>query len=180
MMLIKAILVIAGITLASGKTVDRCSQDYPFAYLSGEFCCKTNQELKGGDSRTPKEISSGTCDGIGFSMESTCCKDHDYQKCPYPGGCSDHKDRCSQDYPFAYLSGEFCCKTNQELQRGSHRTASEINSGKCDGSGFSRESTCCKDHDFQECPYQDGCYNYWFKIDPLALGTNAFTTNNTT
>ena len=42
--------------------------------------------MNGGSS---SEKASGTCDGIGFSRESTCCKDHGYQKCPYPNGCFD-------------------------------------------------------------------------------------------
>ena len=60
---------------------DTCTKDYPFAYLNGKYCCKTNQELvNGGNS---KEVASGTCDGIGFSIESTCCKDNKYLKCPH-------------------------------------------------------------------------------------------------
>ena len=59
-----------------------CTKDYPFAYRNGKYCCETNLELvKGGNSM---EVASGTCDGIGFSIESTCCKDHKYLKCPHP------------------------------------------------------------------------------------------------
>ena len=38
---------------------------------------------------TLNEVASGTCDGIGFSIESTCCKDHNYQQCPYTQ-CEDY------------------------------------------------------------------------------------------
>ena len=48
-----------------------CTKDYPFAYRNGKYCCQTNQ------------TASGTCDGRGFSIESTCCKDHKYLKCPH-------------------------------------------------------------------------------------------------
>ena len=59
---------------------DRCTKDYPFAYRNGEYCCETNQEKVNGG--TSNEVASGTCDGIGFSIESTCCKDK-YMKCPH-------------------------------------------------------------------------------------------------
>ena len=58
----------------------RCTKDHPYAYLNGQYCCETNQELvNGGNS---DEVASGTCDGIGFSIESTCCYDKKYVKCP--------------------------------------------------------------------------------------------------
>ena len=58
----------------------RCTKDHPFAYFNGQYCCKTNQELVNGG--TLNEVASGTCDGIGFSIESTCCKGNKYLKCP--------------------------------------------------------------------------------------------------
>ena len=64
-----------------------CTMNYPFAYLNGDYCCKTNQELWYGGNAS--EVALGTCDGTGFSIESTCCNDHDYQKCPHPAGCYD-------------------------------------------------------------------------------------------
>ena len=64
-----------------------CTKDHPFAYKNGQYCCETNQELvNGGNS---DEVASGTCDGIGFSIESTCCKDHKYLKCPHTK-CKDY------------------------------------------------------------------------------------------
>ena len=63
---------------------------------------------------------------------------------------------CTQDYPFAFLNGDFCCKTNQEQLNGI--TTAEIES--CDGKGFSRESKCCKDNDYQQCQHHEGCYDF--------------------
>ena len=74
-------------TTTPTTTNTTCASEYPFAYLSGGYCCKTNQELKYGG--TYWEFASGSCDGKGFSRESTCCKDHDYQMCPHPTGCYD-------------------------------------------------------------------------------------------
>ena len=64
-----------------------CTKDHPFAYLNGQYCCETNQEKVNGGSSN--EVASGTCDGIGFSIESTCCKDDKYLKCPHTK-CKDY------------------------------------------------------------------------------------------
>ena len=56
--------------------------------MNGDYCCKYNQEKAGGG--YPSEISSGTCDGIGFNRESTCCKDNAYQSCQTKG-CFDYQ-----------------------------------------------------------------------------------------
>ena len=64
-----------------------CTEEYPFAYLNGQYCCETNQELVNGG--TLNEVASGTCDGEEFSIESTCCMDHQYLKCPYTQ-CEDY------------------------------------------------------------------------------------------
>ena len=75
------------ITTPPTTTNTTCASEYPFAYLNGDYCCKTNQELWYGGNTL--EVASGSCDGKGFSIESTCCNDHDYQKCPHPAGCYD-------------------------------------------------------------------------------------------
>ena len=77
-----------------------CTVDYPFAYLNGDYCCKTNQELWYGGN--PEEVASGTCDGTGFSKESTCCKGHDYLKCPNLEGCEDFNGGKKLDLIFLY------------------------------------------------------------------------------
>ena len=74
---------------------NRCTKDHPFAYLNGQYCCKTNQELVNGG--TLNEVASGTCDGIGFSIESTCCKDNKYLKCPYTQ-CKDYAGKDFENF----------------------------------------------------------------------------------
>ena len=69
---------------------DFCPPDYPFAYLNGQKCCRTDQEYKNGG--TSREKKSGTCDGINFNRESTCCKDKDDQTCPHINGCFDYDE----------------------------------------------------------------------------------------
>ena len=59
----------------------QCPLDHPYAYLNGAKCCASKDEIKKGGSKS--EIASGTCDGIGFDFESTCCKNHNHVKCPW-------------------------------------------------------------------------------------------------
>ena len=73
-----------------------CSSDYPFAYSNGAYCCRSNGERTdqyGYPDGSPSEIESGTCDGIGFTRESHCCENNDWQECPYSlTGCDDFQD----------------------------------------------------------------------------------------
>ena len=72
-----------------------CTEDHPFAYFNGQYCCETNQELENGATiQHLDEVASGTCDGIGFSIESTCCKDNKHLKCPH----TKCKDYAGKDY----------------------------------------------------------------------------------
>ena len=62
---------------------------------------------------------------------------------------------CPQDHPYAYLDGKYCCQSDREK-------VYEEEGEKCDGSVISRQSTCCLDNAYAECPDPDGndCYNY--------------------
>ena len=63
-----------------------CPRSNPYAYLNGEYCCKTDEENP--DGGLQDEIDSGTCDGVNFNEQSTCCKDAEFVKCPEANGCS--------------------------------------------------------------------------------------------
>ena len=63
---------------------------YPYAFKNGDKCCKTNEENPRGGSQ--EELMSGTCDGRGFDITSTCCKDQNEIKCPAVT-CIDYKDK---------------------------------------------------------------------------------------
>ena len=69
--------------------VKECPLDHPYAYLNGAKCCASDEELENGG--TKSEIESGTCDGIGFDIESSCCKNHSHVKCP-GNSCIDNND----------------------------------------------------------------------------------------
>ena len=42
------------------------------------------------------QIQDGTCDGIGFTRESRCCKDHAATVCPHGSGCFDYLGKSTQ------------------------------------------------------------------------------------
>jgi len=66
-----------------------CPSDFPFAYQNGSYCCKYDKEHADGGNAEEKQ--SGTCDGIQFSKNSTCCHEHDYTKCPASEKCDDYQ-----------------------------------------------------------------------------------------
>ena len=53
-----------------------CPATHPFAYHSGEYCCRTSKE----------KIATGeTCDGSIIGFDSTCCENDDHAECPTKG-----------------------------------------------------------------------------------------------
>ena len=61
---------------------NRCSNDYPYAFMWGEYCCKTELE---------ENNNFVACDGGPISINSVCCKDNEYEKCPHIGGCKNNR-----------------------------------------------------------------------------------------
>ena len=49
----------------------------------GEYCCKSAEE---GQIFFPFD----GCNGMSLSLNSVCCKDNEYQKCPGAGGCQNN------------------------------------------------------------------------------------------
>ena len=63
-------LIISNLAPASSQ----CPSRHPYAYLKGKYCCKY-----------PKENNDplyNSCNGRDISLESGCCKDHAYRRCP--------------------------------------------------------------------------------------------------
>ena len=50
----------------------------------GEYCCKTEWE----DTVNSSIIA---CDGSKISVNSICCEDNQYQKCPKKEGCQNNR-----------------------------------------------------------------------------------------
>merc|ERR1712129_632567 len=109
----------------SQNDANTCTKDHPFAYLNGQYCCETNQEKVNGG--TSNEVASGTCDGIGFSIESTCCKYNKYLKCPHTK-CKDYGDQ--NDHDALKNGGKDCWNGCNKKQ------------GKCDWCGA--DGFCCR------------------------------------
>lgn len=71
----------------------RCSVHYPFAYHSGDWCCRAQQE----------DVYAGlgvACDGGALSLESMCCKGGAFTSCSSPP-CADYPVQKSD--PFDHL-----------------------------------------------------------------------------
>merc|ERR1719431_1690195 len=74
-----------------GSSDEICPISHPYAYLNGNYCCKTKEERPIAYGWTPQsEIDDGTCDGIEFNRQSRCCKDEQYVPCPHASGCYDN------------------------------------------------------------------------------------------
>ena len=50
----------------------------------GEYCCKTKLEKS-----TQNNLAE--CDGGQISINSVCCEDNEYEKCPHIGGCKNNR-----------------------------------------------------------------------------------------
>ena len=68
------------------SSVDKCSDTYPYAFMWGEYCCKSESE-KSTQNNLPE------CDGGHISIDSICCKDDQYEKCPHIGGCKNNRGK---------------------------------------------------------------------------------------
>merc|ERR1712157_164636 len=89
---------------------------------------------------------------------------------------SDVMPSCPSDFPFAYQNGSYCCKYDKEHADGGN--AEEKQSGTCDGIEFSKNSTCCHEHDFKKCPASEKCDDY--QVDPTIASTKKTTITTTT
>ena len=64
-----------------------CPSNYKYAYLSGDYCCRTNKEKIG---------SGDLCDGSEIGIYSRCCENNYFVKCGYKK-CTNHKDAITND-----------------------------------------------------------------------------------
>ena len=64
----------------------KCSPAYPYAFMWGEYCCKTEWE-------GTSENNLDACDGSLISINSICCKDNQYDKCPNMVGCKNNRGK---------------------------------------------------------------------------------------
>ena len=64
--------------------VQSCPEKYPYAFMWGEYCCKSAEEDR-------LYVPFDGCNGMSLSLNSVCCKHNEYQKCPGAGGCRNHR-----------------------------------------------------------------------------------------
>ena len=73
--------------------------------MNGDYCCKTKEERPVELGITPQnEIDAGTCDGLNFNRQSTCCKSGfgifpgpTFLPCPHGSGCFDNSPLLGAD-----------------------------------------------------------------------------------
>ena len=86
--------LLPSLTVVAFSFLDQCPTDHPFAYNNGNHCCKTKEERLVEIGTTPwwpqSEIDDGTCDGLDFNRQSSCCRDDAYTPCPHTSGCFDN------------------------------------------------------------------------------------------
>ena len=57
-----------------------CPSSHKWAYLDGRYCCMYAREKV--------DVNDGTrCDGSRIKLNSSCCKDNAYLRCPHDTGC---------------------------------------------------------------------------------------------
>ena len=60
----------------------------------GEYCCETELEATANH-------NFAACDGGPISINSVCCEDNKYEKCPHIGGCINNRGiNCCQKRAF--------------------------------------------------------------------------------
>ena len=61
-----------------------CPRHYPYPFMFGEYCCKTAKE-------EDLTVNFDGCNGSHLSLNSVCCKNSEYLKCPGTGGCKTNR-----------------------------------------------------------------------------------------
>ena len=62
-----------------------CPSSHKYAYLDGEYCCRTNKEKIG------NFLDGDLCDGSVIGIDSRCCENDDWAQCEYEK-CTNHED----------------------------------------------------------------------------------------
>ena len=59
---------------------NQCPTSHRWAYLDGNYCCHY-------DTENVDAIEGARCDGGKISLTSSCCKKHEFTRCPHKEGC---------------------------------------------------------------------------------------------
>ena len=73
-----------------------CPSSHKYAYLNGEYCCRTNKE------KIDVATDGDLCDGSEIGIDSRCCENGDYTKCGNKK-CINHKDAITNNQGNAKL-----------------------------------------------------------------------------
>ena len=78
--------------------VELCPKEFPYAFMGGDYCCKTAKEntFIEMDIDTIKDISR--CNGGPISLSSVCCESNNFKKCPSDGKCKSSQGKIKLQY----------------------------------------------------------------------------------
>lgn len=140
------IFIIATMYQVSATTTTYCPLRHPYPYFSGRFCCRYNSEKASYDART---VQDQYCDGSVLSSDSECCMGDHYVHCT-GATCQIpifENNPCTEDHPYPYYHGVYCCKTKQEKTAFVHQSSGP----GCQNNVLSLTSECCANDDFVAC-----------------------------
>ena len=55
-----------------------CPLSHPYAYSDGDYCCWSNKE------KNDPSAHGALCDGSAIGLDSKCCEEDRFTKCPHP------------------------------------------------------------------------------------------------
>ena len=65
--------------------MESCPKDFPYAFMEGDYCCKTQKEnifIDYDELDHNMTAEKSLCDGALIHWSSICCQDNNYKKCP--------------------------------------------------------------------------------------------------
>ena len=69
--------------------VARCTKEFPYAFLWGDYCCRHAYENKfNDDCDNCSNWTRKECDGGAISKSSVCCQNDEYIACPDIKNCT--------------------------------------------------------------------------------------------
>ena len=71
-------------------------------------------------------------------------------------------ESCPKDFPYAFMEGDYCCKTQKEnIFMEYDEIDNNTTNGKslCDGGLIHWSSICCQDNNYKKCPNNKKCKN---------------------
>ena len=73
--------------------VELCPKGFPYAYMGGDYCCTTEKEGSFKELDDYSKVDRSSCDGGPISLNSVCCQNNRFVRCPNNKKCKSGKGR---------------------------------------------------------------------------------------